>query len=507
MAAPSRAQITATIALPTYTVQIDQGAGYVTVTSADVQSIGTKLETTSNIDNAFAFGTVANAGATVSIADTTEITNWRLAKIRILYGFSTSDKIIAFEGVIVKRQHNAHMYQYECAGFDYIIERTKIYTNVFYRRPIATKTSITSVEDYTIPGSTPGVLNIIMFAAGGRPYEQPGYVSDPLFKFWYSFDQSIVAPKYSWVSADNAWEEVYRLVKAAGGQFYQDKDGVFYYKQPLTFGYVETGATLYHFTESTYQTIQEEASAAENVNTIKSAFVSRIVQPMQQVYESSEPQLIPATLNNIINLEMQYPIYEYGVNVTSANLVKIGESIKATYLDGRDATLDWADFTGTLTVKAAQLVTIDFDNQTGEPIALNKVTIQGRPVTVGSEGIASYTNGVGDELQLEDNIYIQSFAQAYRLVRMVYDFYHVNRSIITLSGVGYDPDRYLSEVVELTYAEWGITAARHRIISLEYTNGATMTVRLAPIEGLITRDDVFICGNTYTDGTTKMVSY
>jgi hypothetical protein len=257
MSPPSRAQIEATIALPTFTVQIDQGAGYVDVTGADVKTVSTKLETTSNIDNAFAFGTIATAGTTVEIADTTIITNWQLAKIRILYGFSTSDKVIAFEGVIVRRQHVGHMYSYECAGFNYIIERTKIYTDVFYRRPIATKTTSTSVEDYTIPGSTPGVLNRIMFESGGRPYEQPGYVGDPDFKFWYSFDQSIVAPKYTWLSADNAWEEVFRLVKAAGGQFYQDKDGVFYYKQPLTFGYVEAGATLYHFTEGTYTEITE----------------------------------------------------------------------------------------------------------------------------------------------------------------------------------------------------------------------------------------------------------
>lgn len=113
----------------------------------------------------------------------------------------------------------------------------------------------------------------------------------------------------------------------------------------------------------------------------------------------------------------------------------------------------------------------------------------------------------GIELQLEDNPYIQSYAQATRLTRMVYDFYHTNRAIITLEGVGYDPDRYLGEVVELTNAEWGITAARHRIIALDYTNGATMKVMLAPIEGLPTRSDVFIVNETYDDADIRKVSY
>jgi hypothetical protein len=151
---------------------------------------------------------------------------------------------------------------------------------------------------------------------------------------------------------------------------------------------------------------------------------------------------------------------------------------------------------------------LTFTNNTGEPISLNKITLHGRPVTPGSENIATYDDGSdGNELMLEDNVYVQTFAQAYRLVRMYYDFYHENRAIVTLGGVGYDPDRYLGEVVTVTYAEWGLAAAEHRIIGLDYSNGDTMTVSLAPIEGLITRDDVFIVNNTYADGTTKMVSY
>jgi len=90
---------------------------------------------------------------------------------------------------------------------------------------------------------------------------------------------------------------------------------------------------------------------------------------------------------------------------------------------------------------------------------------------------------------------------------MYYDFYHTNRAIITLNNTGYDPDRYLGEVVELTFAEWGLSSARHRIIGLDYSNGDTMNVMLAPISGLPTRDTVFVVGSTYSDGTTKEVSY
>lgn len=505
MAAPTRAQIEATIALPTFQVQVDTGSGYTTVTQAEVASIDLKLETTQNQDNAFAFGTVATTTATVSITDSYVLASWQTAHIRILFGFDTSDKVIAFEGIITKRQRQGHKYQYDCEGFNFVISRKKIYTEVFYRRPIATKTSVSSVEDYTIPGSRPGLLNRIFFEIGGRPYEQPGYATDPDFKFWYSFDESIVKPRWAWISGDDAWEETQRLVRAAGGQLYQDKDGVIYYKQPLSFGEVQAGP-IYAFDTSTFQTIREDASTVEQLDTVKSSFIERILQPMQEIYTSSDAKLLPAGELTNIPLEMQYPIYQYASYLTPQRLIVSGAAIKATFLDGRDATQD-PDFTVTINQQAAQLVDLTFNNATGEPIALNKITLHGRPITPGAENIASYTNGDGSELVLEDNIYVQSYAQAYRLVRMYYDFYHVNRALITLDGVGYDPDRYLGEVVTITYSDWGLSAAEHRIVSLDYSNGATMTVGLAPIEGLITRDEVFIVGNIYTDGTTKKVSY
>lgn len=507
MPAPTRPQIEATIALPTFLIEIDDGSGYVSIDNAEVKSIDTKIEATNNVDNGFAFGTITSTESSVEIADTTEITNWQLAKIRIRYGFSTSDKIVAFEGIIIQRQHVGHMYVYQCAGFSYLIERTKAYTGIFYRRAIATKTTALSIENVADVNYSAGLLNYIMWVSGGRPFEQPALVTDPGFKFWYSFDESIVKPRYSWLSGDNAWDEVNKLVRAAGGQLYQDIDGVIRYKQPLTFGYVETGATLYEFDETTYTGITEESSTVENFTTVKASFIERVLQPMQQVHESSSPVLLPAAETTDVNVELQYPIYQFAEYVNSDDLITNGSAVKSTFLDGRNATTD-PDFTVIFSAAvAAQLLQLGFVNATGEPIALNKLVLEGRPITPGSEGLATYSTGPGSELQLEENIYIQSFAQAYRLVRMFYDFYHTNRAIRTLTGVGYDPDRYLGEVVELTYSEWDLANDRHRIIGLEYTNGSEMTVRLVPIEGLPTRDDVFIVGETYINADVRMVSY
>lgn len=75
MANPTRAQIESVVALPTYSVEVDTGSGYVVVTGAEVQSINTKVQTTNNVDNAFAFGTIATAETTVQITDAYVLAN------------------------------------------------------------------------------------------------------------------------------------------------------------------------------------------------------------------------------------------------------------------------------------------------------------------------------------------------------------------------------------------------------------------------------------------------
>lgn len=391
MTSPTREQIEATIALPTYTVEVDFGLGYEEVNGAHVISLNTVLETSNNIDNAFAFGSIAIIHASFETADDVLTANWEFRKVRIRYGFDDSDKITAFEGILTKRQRSGRTFSFECSGFDYLIERTKIYTDVFYRRPIATKTTATSVENVVADNYRAGLLNYVMWMSGGRPYEQyADYNSDVDRKFWYSFDESILKPRWAWLSGENAWEEIYKLVRAAGGQFYQDVDGVFYYKQPLSFGYVEEGATLYHFTEDTYATMQEDASTIDMMDTVVCSYVDRVVQPMQQIYESTSPQLIPDGETTEIEIEMQHPIYQYETTLNDIDIMTEG-AIKATYLDGRDATTDAIDWSITVTSRSAQRVVLTIENNSGEPISLNKIILHGRPITAGSEGIVRYT--------------------------------------------------------------------------------------------------------------------
>lgn len=499
MAAPTRAQIEAVIAKPEFTVEINTGSGYSALTNSNVLSFSGRLAATNSVDNGFAFGTMTQMGATVET--TTSIANWEKARLRIRIGFDGSDKIVVSEGVIVQRQRRGDFVIYTAEGFDYEIARSKIYTGVFYRRPIATKTTSTSNEDWQA-GGTPGILNRICFTVGGRPLEQPAYATDPAFKFWYSFNDSITRPKFAWVSGDDAWAEMGRLVRAAGGQLYQDTKGVLRYAQPLTFGQIPSG-TLYHFTPSTYASISEATTTAERIDVVKASYVERTLQPMQVVYDSDTPRLLAAGETVRMPLEMQYPVYTYADHVQPTKVIASGEGIMATYLDGRDAS---AGLSAMFHTKAAQLLDLSLTNLTSEPISVNRIVLSGRPVHAASEGVATYGSGTY-EMILEDNLYVQNYEQAQRLVRMFYDFYRANRTIITLNDVGFDPDRYLGEVVELTYAPWSISAARYRIISIDYSNKSTMNVGLAPIAGLVTQDEVFIVGQTYATTDTRKYAY
>src|SRR6185503_17064117 len=111
-----------------------------------------------------------------------------------------------------------------------------------------------------------------------------------------------------------------------------------YYQQPLSFGYVETGATLYEFTTATFQDITEDASTIEDLTTIKAVFVERVIQPLQEVYSSTSPVLIPAGESVNVPLEMQYPVYQYTQNVTPQKILSSGTGVQSTFLDGRDAS-------------------------------------------------------------------------------------------------------------------------------------------------------------------------
>ena len=82
------------------------------------------------------------------------------------------------------------------------------------------------------------------------------------------------------------------------------------------------------------------------------------------------------------------------------------------------------------------------------------------------------------------------------------------RPVRHLTGCGFDPDRFVGEIVGLTYAPWGLSNTPHRISSIAYSDlGAAMDVDLVPITGLPVNADFYIVAHSYTSSDNKMLSY
>lgn len=508
MAAPTRAQIEADVTLPTTKVEIKPAGIWLDVT-ADVISATDALEASGELAG-FAFGASGGAAASVEVWKTAFGYAWEQAPIRISYGFDTSDVVRRFVGLIVGRSRGAAAGQWDCRGWDALIEGVRIRSPLFHRRPAATATTVTSIEDPANLNYSGGLINYILWECGGRPDAQAA--TYPNATFYYACDQALIAPEWSWITGDNAWEELDRLCRACGGQLYQDVDGVVRYVEPLnlaagvaTFGYTDSVATAgtaalrVANSRSLYADISDQADAYRAPTAVTCTYVSRIVQGVQQVYQDTTPKRVEGSAVLTLECDTQLPLY-------SVSRVEVKTAVLRT---GRAPTA--AEVAVTITDERAQRVTVEVDNNLAEPVIIYQVLIFGRPVTAGEEGSAFYSASgalvTERALPLEDNPYIQSASHARRLCRMAFDFYSDPRPIITLAGCGYDPDRYVGEPIVLTSSDWGYTDEPCRIVALRPDNGEFMDVDVCPSDGLPVGNEFYQVGQSYGNSASLQLSY
>ncbi len=535
MSDPTRTQISADVTSPTTQVELYLGSWIdistsVTSVSMDVQS--------SNGVSGLAFGSTVEPRATVTftadqalvqLTDGTSVltdgtntlitvqTNavdyrWPLTPIRIKHGFSTSAKLTRFSGVIVERSRDASGGTWGCQGWSAIIASTDIRSPLIMDRPVATLTEVGGNDDPTASGYAGGIVNYTLWQCGGRPYEQAG--SYPNAVFYYSCDTALIAPAFTWIASENAWEALLRLVRAAGGQLYQDSLGVIRYKNPvslvsgtasITFSdTVQTAAQRVSNSVVPFQAITERASIQEALSSVGCQFVTRRVAGVQVIYEDTEPRYLPRAgqpgASITLNLDTQYPI-------ASVSQVEIDSLIIRTANPGG------ASVTVTINSTSAQRVNVTIANTLTEPVQVEAIRVVGNPVEPGEEGSASYSDNNGAlsstrTLQIEDNPWVQSRRHAEQLCQMVYDFYSGTGPIRTLSGVPYDPDRNVGERVNLTCSLWNIVAEPHIIIGIRPDNGAWMDVDMTPVLALLpTISETFIVGTSYTSSQTLEVGY
>lgn len=453
-----------------------------------VISISGDAEFSGSRDNALAFGDSSDTAISMVVSDSLSASAWKRTPIRVTFtvGANTGK---AFAGVITKRDRNTSdgILTFSCVGYAELIRTTRAYSYLFRRTPVATKTTAASQEDPAVGGYLAGPMNWLLWQAGGRPLEQnfnSTYVADA--QFWYSCDQALIAPNWSWLAGEDGWAECQKLAQASGGQVFQDSAGVIRYRQPYG---IADASSVFTFDESVYgpDGISESDTTDPLVQQVTCAYVSREWRPSQPIIEVTASRMIHIGEAEVMETEPPQPI-NYLEPITAANFVITTVWYSVPVL-GVDYTvgLDWS----------AQKITLTLTNLMTVPLVLWKYSLSGQPVIAGPTG--SVTAGSGAvQKTISDNAYIQDRHAAERLAALVLKFYGSTRPVRTITGCVHDPLRSVGEVVGLSNVRWGMSAELHIITKISHDEtGLLDNFELAYVGDLPHTADYYQVGPTY----------
>jgi hypothetical protein len=483
--------------MPTASYEIEYNdGGWTAIDDDDVIDVSIQ-QTSASSDSGTGFGDQVDASASIQlILSAVSSLTWERLPVRVEYTIG-ADTARAFVGVARRASGDMDTVTWECdAMIADLPNRTKnLYSPLLQQRPPATATTASSIEDPTDGSYRAGLINWVLWQAGGRPYEQAG--SYPSADFYYSLEQSIFAPDWSWVAGEDGYAECLRLVRAVGGQLYQGLDGVIYYQQPLTM----VGSSLRTFTVADFKELSWEGNTEQLAATITCAYTPRYIAPTQRVIEDTTLRVVEGGATITIALEPQWPLYS---TVLDSGTLR-EKNITATFFDGRVMAYHASTgFTTTVAVSAMQ-VSITFTNNTSVNCQISKIILDGAPLVAGETGTA--TAGTGNPTKtLEDNIFVQNEAHANALTSMALSFYGVARPVRTLSEVVYDPDLDVGDSVALTVAApLSLTAAPHRIIDVEIAEtGIVGTYKLVDTTGVPQLSEYYLVKSTAQTGPKKI---
>lgn len=473
------------------------GAAWVDIT-AYVLSVEGDFETT-GANNGVAFGDSSNAACTIKLdplrSGTLDTSVWELVPVRVTFTMDAATARGAY-GVIVDFDQDIDTLSYKLEGYQRLISRTRVYSDLFERRPIATRTTAGSIDDPTDPDYAAGPINYALWQAGGRPYEQAGSYTGA--SFYYSLEQGLIAPDVSWLAGDDAWEACLKLVRSAGGQLYQRPDGVIAYVTPLS---LAEGSSVFSLGHSDYASASRTGSAGSTMASVVVPYQGRYKSGVQDVVDDSTPRVVADGQSVTIDLEPKYPLYS--LETVSGGIP--ATALSATTYDGR-AVVQGSDYTHTLTV-AAQRITLVITNTAGQPFVIEKIVLRGTPSAPGEANTITLGSGQ-PTLTVEPSDFIQSRSHAERLGTMALDFFAQARPIITVSECLYDPTLQIGDIGTFTCTPWGMTNTPVVLLSIKHAEtGAKMDLTVVDITGLPKISDFFLVSTSSQAGTTKRVGY
>lgn len=481
-----------------YLVEYHDGVSYVAIADAYVLDVAGE-SAMAQADNGAGFGDEALTRCKIDL-QLAPFLSLDLARLPVRVTFQiNAGTQVAFVGEVASASGDLDTVSLDCESMLAALSgRTRdYYSPLRYRRPPATKTTASSIEDPSSLSYAGGLINELLWSAGGRPAEQAGSYAGAVF--YYSCEQAIRAPDWSWVAGENGYEEAKRLARAVGGQLRQGLDGVVYYVQPLTMiGSVAQTYTRDDFRELTWSLMARDQYA----RSFQISYTPRRALNVQEVILDTTYRTIPANESLTIDLEPRYPIVE-DTWVLDAGTLK-DKNLVVTFFDGAAASYH-ATLGYTVTVATyAMRLTIVLTNHTSRHMQLSKVMVDAQPVAPSE--VETLQVGTDEPVRvIEENPFIQSKAHALALATMMLSFYSVARRVFSLREMVYNTSRDIGDTVALTVPELSLTAATCIIMAKRHSEtGVLQEVDLLEAAGLPELADYWLVKSTSQSGTKKI---
>jgi hypothetical protein len=482
-----------------YLVELYYSAAWNSVADSSVLEASGDWQVSGNRNNAISFGDDTDTTFSARFISSVWANLSDKQPVRYTTTMSGDTTTRTFTGVVTKMHRTLDDCDIGAEGMKVLIAATKIYSPMFVRRPVATKTTASSIEDPTNGTYKAGLINYALWTCGGRPNAQSG--SYPSAIFYYDCDHAILAPDYSWLAGEDSWAECLKLAQAAGGQMYQDASGVVRFKQVL--GYAGASATD-NIGMSDYATI--EAMTDPSVlqgNKWTCQYTPRRRLGTQQVADDTTPRHVEPGESVTIVIEPQNPLVALETATGGTQLLPTALII-ATQDGGRIA--QGTGYTHTLDFKAAR-ATIVVTNAGSKAFTIWRVVLRGDPVVATESGSVSSGSGT-TERQIEPSVYIQRQSDAQRLAEMCATFYALARANVTVTGCVHKPSRFVGQTVNLSCTPWSMTNVAHVILSIKHDEaGIKADYELANVSDLPDPSLFFIVGTSYSGSDVRYLGW
>lgn len=501
------------VLIASYSVEIRPATTWQTLPTSAVLEVSGLAETNGNTDAALAPGdsSTLSIDARIAYSAISEVVIDDLP-IRVTYQISSSAGTFSarsFVGHVVKAEtsYRGSSWSLRAEGIAQHIAKTRAWSPVFERRPPATKTTAASIEDPANGNYRGGILNWLMWQAGGRPFEQQATYPNALF--YYTFEQAQLAIDYAWLEGENGWDEALNIVRTVGGQLFQRQDGVVQYRQPLGFGATTGGHTFSDAgTRSAsltrYSDIQVARRTRKRMTRLICAYVERRRMALQQVIDDTTATPIQHGKDATITLTPDNPLAS--LQLDQYGKLPVGA---LTIVDGLNRPVQAEIGYYHSVVWSARKIELTITNVSGGPITVHRVQLSGEPVAKAAAGVV--TIGAGDAtgtLTLPDSVYIQRASHAEWLCQVTLALQGGVRPVYTLRDCPYDPRRTTGEVVLLEVQKWAIASSPWLIIGIRHERTGTRShYDLIPVGDLPRADQFYLVGPTNYAGSPRLLAW